>query len=75
MLTIDGWKILATVLLAILLGLVAGKAAISQQALNLDTQHIDDPDMARCILEHHGVGSDAMTRYVIGACRTVVGAN
>lgn len=73
--TIDGWKLLAVMLCSIFLGLVAGKAAIGQQSVNLDTQQIDDPEMARCILEHHNVGSDAMTRYVIGACRTVVGAD
>ena len=73
--TIDGWRLLAVSLCAILLCLAAVQAAIGQQSVNLDTQQIDDPEMARCILEHHNVGSDAMTRYVIGACRTIVDRN
>ncbi|MBK1668971.1 hypothetical protein CKO28_13110 [Rhodovibrio sodomensis] len=73
--TIDGWQLLAVMLCAVLLGLAAGKSATGQQSVNLDSQQIDDPEMARCILKHHNVGSDAMTRYVVGACRTVVGAD
>lgn len=69
---VNTWKTVLVVGGMLAAAIYLRPSATAQQGLGLQAQQIDDPALAECILEHHAVGSDSMTGYVIGACQTVV---